>query len=234
MVNINGFEHEEILTSYFNDIQNIRVLSAKEEKELAFKIKKGDKNALNKLVYHNLRFVVMISKLYRERKVSFSDLISEGNMGLIKAAHKFDPNKNVKFITYAVWWIRNAMEEFAKQQEKIGNTVEANEINVNNNMDIEYRYEMINDDFETKINNIQSRKDTIELLMQCLHEREIQILTLFYGLNDGKEMTLDEVGKKMNLTNERVRQIKDCAISKLKCKALSYSDKDIEMFKSLR
>lgn len=231
---VNGFEYVEGLTSYFKEIQNIRKLTSEEEKELAKKIQKGDKESLNKLVYHNLKFVVKIAKNYRDRGIPFSDIISEGNLGLIRAASKFEPDKNVKFITYAVWWIKNAICEYIEETNKTFNTVEPEDYIINDNIDINYKYEMVNEDFETTINNIQSRKDTIDLLMKCLHEREVKILTLFYGLNDGKEMTLDEVGKKMNLTNERVRQIKDCAISKLKCKALNYSDKDIEMFKSLR
>ena len=100
--------------------------------------------------------------------------------------------------------------------------------------EIKYQFDLVNEDFENKINDIQSRKDTIDALLKCLHEREIKILTLFYGLGDGKEMTLDEVGKEMNLTNERVRQIKDGALTKLKCNVLTYSDDEIETFKSLR
>lgn len=233
MNKVNGFEYEDGLTSYFKEIQKIRTLSANEEKELAYKIRKGDKDALNKLVKHNLKFVVNIAKNYRDRGISFSEIISEGNMGLIHAASKFDPDKGFKFITYAVWWIKSAINDYIDENSK-NNTVEPEDNIVHNKMDINYSYDMVNEDFETEINNIQSRKGTIELLMKCLHEREIKILTLFYGLNDGKEMTLDEVGKTMNLTNERVRQIKDNAISKLKCNVLNYPDNDIELFKSLR
>lgn len=229
-----GYEHIEELDSYFKDIQNIRRLTSEEEKILAEKIKKGDKNALDKLVYHNLRFVVNIAKNYRDRGVPFSDIISEGNLGLIRAATKFDGNKNVKFISYAVWWIKNSINECIENYKRDKESVSYEDYVFNNCTELEYQYNLVNEDFENKINDIQSRKDTIDILLKCLHEREIKILTLFYGLGNGKEMTLDEVGKEMNLTNERVRQIKDVALTKLKCNALSYSDEEIETFKSLR
>lgn len=230
----NGFEYVEGLTSYFNEIQNIKKLTADEEKDLARKIQQGDKDALNKLVHHNLRFVVSIAKHYRDRGVSFSDLISEGNFGLIQAAKKFDPEKNVKFITYAVWWIKHAILEYIESSNYLINSVELQDNVILNETDVNYKTDTINEDFETAINNTQSRKDTIKLITKCLQDREIQVLTLFFGLNDGREMTLEEVGKTMNLTNERVRQIKDCALSKIKCNVLRYSSKDIELFKSLR
>lgn len=230
----NGFEYVEGLTSYFKEIQNIRKLTTNEEKALAKKIQHGDKDALNKLVRHNLRFVVSIAKHYRDRGVPFSDLISEGNFGLIQAASKFNPDKNVKFITYAVWWIKHAILEYIDNSIYLINSVEPQDNTMLNELDVDYKTDTINEDFETAINNIQSRKDTIKLITKCLQDREIQVLTLFFGLNDGREMTLEEVGKTMNLTNERVRQIKDCAISKIKCNVLNYSEKDIESFKLLR
>ena len=94
-----GYEHVQELSTYFNDIQNIRRLTRREEQILSEKIQKGDEQALNKLVYHNLRFVVNIAKNYRNSNVPFADIISEGNIGLIRAAHKFDSTKGVKFIS---------------------------------------------------------------------------------------------------------------------------------------
>lgn len=229
-----GYEHIEELDSYFNEIQNIRRLTSKEEKILSIKIQEGNKNALNKLVYHNLRFVVNIAKNYRDRGVPFADLISEGNLGLIRAASKFDGDKNVKFISYAVWWIKNSINECIETYNRNKESISYEDYVFDNHSKIKYQFDLVNEDFENKINDIQSRKDTIDALLKCLHEREIKILTLFYGLGDGKEMTLDEVGKEMNLTNERVRQIKDGALTKLKCNVLTYSDDEIETFKSLR
>ena len=229
-----GYEHIEELDSYFNEIQSIRRLTSEEEKELSKKIQKGDKNALNKLVYHNLRFVVNIAKNYRDRGVPFADIISEGNLGLIRAASKFDGEKNVKFISYAVWWIKNSINECIETYNRNKESIFYEDYVFNNHSEIKYQFDLVNEDFENKINDIQSRRDTIDILLKCLHEREIKILTLFYGLGNGKEMTLDEVGKEMNLTNERVRQIKDGALTKLKCNVLTYSDDEIETFRSLR
>ena len=229
-----GYEHIQELSTYFNDIQNIRRLTRREEHILSEKIQKGDEQALNKLVYHNLRFVVNIAKNYRNSNVPFADIISEGNLGLIRAAHKFDSTKGVKFISYAVWWIKNSINECIEKYNRDNETLSYDDYTINKCTDLDHKFEQINEDFEEKINNIQSRKDAIESLMKCLHEREIKILTLFFGLNGGKEMTLEEVGKEMCLTNERVRQIKDSALSKLKCEVLTYTDDEIDTFRLLR
>lgn len=229
-----GYEHVQELSTYFNDIQNIRQLTIREEQILSEKIQKGDEQALNKLVYHNLRFVVNIAKNYRNSNVPFADIISEGNLGLIRAAHKFDSTKGVKFISYAVWWIKNSINECIEKYNRDNETLSYDDYTINKCTDLDNKFEQINEDFEEKINNIQSRKDAIESLMKCLHEREIKILTLFFGLNGGREMTLEEVGKEMCLTNERVRQIKDSALSKLKCEVLTYTDDEIDTFRLLR
>lgn len=229
-----GYEHIQELSTYFNDIQNIRRLTRREEQILSEKIQKGDEQALNKLVYHNLRFVVHIAKNYRNNNVPFADIISEGNLGLIRAAHKFDSTKGVKFISYAVWWIKNSINECIEKYNRNNETLSYDDYTINKCTDLDNKFEQINEDFEEKINNIQSRKDAIESLMKCLHEREIKILTLFFGLNGGREMTLEEVGKEMCLTNERVRQIKDSALSKLKCEVLTYTDDEIDTFRLLR
>lgn len=229
-----GYEHVQELSTYFNDIQNIRRLTRREEQILSEKIQKGDEQALNKLVYHNLKFVVNIAKNYRNSNVPFADIISEGNLGLIRAAHKFDSSKGVKFISYAVWWIKNSINECIEKYNRDNETLSYDDYTIDKCTDLDNKFEQINEDFEEKINNIQSRKDAIESLMKCLHEREIKILTLFFGLNGGREMTLEEVGKEMCLTNERVRQIKDSALSKLKCEVLTYTDDEIDTFRLLR
>ena len=229
-----GYEHIQELSTYFNDIQNIRRLTRREEQILSEKIQKGDEQALNKLVYHNLRFVVNIAKNYRNSNIPFADIISEGNLGLIRAAHKFDSTKGVKFISYAVWWIKNSINECIEKYNRDNETLSYDDYTINKCTDLDHKFEQINEDFEEKINNIQSRKDAIESLMKCLYEREIKILTLFFGLNGGREMTLEEVGKEMCLTNERVRQIKDSALSKLKCEVLTYTDDEIDTFRLLR
>ena len=228
------FEKLDEIDSYFEDIKKYRPLSSREEKELAVKIRKGDKSALDKLVNANLKFVVNYAKQYRKSGVPFSDLISEGNIGLIKAAEKFDETKGVKFISYAVWWIRNSIQECINRY--LGNVEEVNaETYVFDNCkkaEYDYSSKMVNEEFEEELTNLQSREATISELMKTLKKREIRILSLYFGLYDGKEMTLDEIGQEMDLTKERVRQIKDKALVKLKVNALS-SD-EFDTFKELR
>ena len=228
------FEKLDEIDAYFEDIKKYRPLSSREEKELAVKIRKGDKSALDKLVNANLKFVVNYAKQYRKSGVPFSDLISEGNIGLIKAAEKFDETKGVKFISYAVWWIRNSIQECINRY--LGNIEEVNaETHVFDNCkkaEYDYSSKIVNEEFEEELTNLQSREATISELMKTLKKREIRILSLYFGLYDGKEMTLDEIGQEMDLTKERVRQIKDKALVKLKVNALS-SD-EFDTFKELR
>lgn len=228
------FEKLDEIDAYFEDIKKYRPLSSREEKELAVKIRKGDKAALDKLVNANLKFVVNYAKQYRKSGVPFSDLISEGNIGLIKAAEKFDETKGVKFISYAVWWIRNSIQECINRY--LGNVEEVNaETYVFDNCkkaEYDYSSKMVNEEFEEELTNLQSREATIAELMKTLKKREIRILSLYFGLYDGKEMTLDEIGQEMDLTKERVRQIKDKALVKLKVNALSSAEFDT--FKELR
>jgi RNA polymerase primary sigma factor len=228
------FEKLDEIDAYFEDIKQYRPLSSREEKELAKKIKKGDKAALDKLVKANLKFVINYAKQYRKSGVPFTDLISEGNIGLIKAAERFDETKGVKFISYAVWWIRNSIQECIERY--LGNDEEVNAetymFDKCNTSEYEYSSKLVNNEFEEELNNIQSREATIAELMKTLKEREIKILSLYFGLYNGKEMTLDEIGQEMDLTKERVRQIKDKALVKLKVNALS-SD-EFYTFKELR
>lgn len=229
------FEKLDEIDTYFNDIEKYHPLSGREEKQLAKKIRNGDKEALDKLVKANLKFVVSYAKQYRKSGVPFSDLLSEGNLGLIKAAQRFDETKGVKFISYAVWWIRMSIQECINRY--LGNDEEINCDNSYtfdncNNSDYETSSQIINNEFEEEFSDLQSREVTVSELMKTLKDREIKILSLYFGLYDGKEMTLDEIGQEMSLTKERVRQIKDKALVKLKVNALS-SD-EFYTFKELR
>ena len=228
------FEKFDEIDTYFEEIKKYRPLSAREEKELAKKIKKGDKEALDKLVKANLKFVVNYAKQYRKSGVPFTDLISEGNIGLIKAAQKFDETKGVKFISYAVWWIRNSIQECIERY--LGNLEEVNcdSYTFDNckSSDYEWSSQIVNNEFEEELSDLQSREVTVSELMKTLKKREAKILALYFGLFDGKEMTLDEIGQEMDLTKERVRQNKDKALVKLKVNALS-SD-EFYTFKELR
>lgn len=205
---------------YIEDIKNYKPLSSEEERRLALEIKKGNQKALDKLVTSNLKFVVNIAKKYKSSGVPFSDLISEGNIGLIRAAQKFDETKNVRFISYAVWWVKNSMQECIEAYNVKNETSSIQDYVITNCTTNDYESNQINEEFENELMNLQSRKDSINDLMKCLQKHEINILMDYFGLIDGKEKTLDEISKKMNLTNERVRQIKDKALIKLRSEAL--------------
>lgn len=225
-------ENERELELYFNDIKDSKPLTRQQEKELSERIKNGDEDSVMKLVNANLKFVVKIARNYKNSGVSMSDLVSEGNLGLVLAARKFDGSKNVKFITYAVWWIRNSIQECIQRcQSRESNTLEYVFENETDDL-YSSESENINDKFEADMSVIQDKRNCIEEMLGCLHEREVKILTLYYGLYDNKEFTLDEIGNEMNITTERVRQIKDKALVKLKVNALNSDEFDI--FKEMR
>ncbi len=232
---VKKYEYIEGLNQYFEDVKKYnKRLTQDEEIELAYKIQEGDKNALEKLIKHNLRFVINVAKKYRcNTDVSFADLISEGNIGLIKAAQKYDPSRNVRFSSYAVWWIKASINECI---ERYRGNIEynfADNYQIINITEKNTLCEDINEEFEQKMNNLQSRKTAIEDLSQCLEEREKKIIMLFFGLtNNGREMNLDEISKELSLTKERVRQIKDDALVKLKCEALCSNE--YQTYKDLR
>lgn len=229
------YEHVEELDKYFEDLKKYKKrLTREQECELAVKIKEGDKKALDELVKHNLRFVVTVAKNFREKtNVSFADLISEGNIGLIRAAQKFDPTMNNKFSSYAIWWVKASINDcIERYKDGIEYTVEDDQqlIGLSEN---DVVYDEVNDDFEKNMNDMQSRQSAIEDLVKCLEEREKKIIMMFFGLGENqKGMNLEEIGNVMSLTKERVRQIKDNALVKLKCTALCSPEYDT--YKELR
>ena len=232
---VKKYEHIEELDQYFEEVKKYKKrLTREEEIQLAYKIQDGDKDALDTLVKHNLRFVVSVAKKYRAKTdVSFADLISEGNIGLIKAAQKFDPTRKIKFSSYAVWWIKASINECIDKYKGNIECKFVDDYQYINLTDKDNLYNDVNEEFEKKMNNLQSRRSAIEDLIKCLEERERKIILLFFGLCDGgKEMNLEEISKEMCLTKERVRQIKDMALVKLKCEALC-SD-EYETYKELR
>ena len=244
------------------------MITVEEEVELAQRIRKGDQRALEKLTRANLRFVVSVAKQYQNQGLSLPDLINEGNLGLIKAAEKFDETRGFKFISYAVWWIRQSILQALAEQsrivrlplnqvgslnkinkafsrfeqeherrpspeelaetldlpaEKVADTlrVSGRHISVdapfvegedNSLLDV-----LVNDDSpvadETLIN--ESLSTEVERALATLTERERDIIRLFFGINC-QEMTLEEIGEKFGLTRERVRQIKEKAIRRLR------------------
>jgi RNA polymerase primary sigma factor len=194
-----------------------RGLSREKERELALNIQAGDNKALNELVEANLKYVVTIAKKFAWTGLPLYDLISEGNLGLIKAAKKFDPDRGTKFITCARPWITQAIQTYVQSSN-----IDKEMTNIDDYVfDEETSSEMINEDFEDEIHNIQSRSNAINELLSCLTKREYRVLEAYFGLNNAQEMTLDEIGEEMGLTQERVRQIKDESIEKLQFKAMS-------------
>lgn len=205
------------LTKYCSTLNKGKGLSREKEHELAEKIQQGDNKALNELVEANLKYVVTIAKKFAWTGIPLYDLISEGNLGLIRAAKKFDPDRGTKFITCARPWITQAIQLYVQNSNTDKELTNMEDYI----FDDETNDEMINTDFEDEVHNIQSRSNAIDELLSCLTKREYRVLQSYFGLNNCKEMTLDEIGKEMGLTQERVRQIKDESIEKLQFKAMS-------------
>jgi RNA polymerase primary sigma factor len=258
------------LDMYLQDIGRVELISAQEEVSLAIRIKNGDMAALDKLVKANLRFVVSVSKQYQNQGLSLPDLINEGNLGLIKAAQRFDETRGFKFISYAVWWIRQSILQALAEQSRIVrlplNKIGAiNKINktlskMEQDLEREPSYDEIShiidmlpkDIYETMRNNnrhlsmdapLSSNEDggnMYDLLrndvaqspdkeligeslqmeifrsLATLTEREADVIKLFFGLAGKHPHSLEEIGEKFDLTRERVRQIKEKAVRRLK------------------
>lgn len=256
------------LDKYLQEIGHEELISVEEEVELAQRIKKGDRKALEKLTRANLRFVVSVAKQYQNQGLSLPDLINEGNVGLIKAAEKFDETRGFKFISYAVWWIRQSILQAIAEQSRIvrlplNQVGSVNKINrVLNKFEQEHERRPSIDEIADKVdiphekieeamkvnsrhvsvdapfaegednslldvlpNNdspmadrklvLESLREEINRALQTLNERERNIIEAFFGINQ-QEMTLEEIGDRYGLTRERVRQIKEKAIRRLR------------------
>lgn len=263
------FAEDGSLGLYLRDIARHKALPAHEEAETAKRIRKGDQNAVEKLIKANLRFVVSVARNYQNQGMPLSDLINEGNLGLIRAAYRFDEKKNFKFISYAVWWIRQAIlqgladhsrivkvplnrvatihkvgKTRAKLEQKfrrlpndseVADELEINETDVTNTMKISNRHASLDapikdENAGTLIdvlhNNDQIDSDNsaekgsinkeIEKVLGILTERERKVVRMYFGIGEETSYTLEEIGKQSDITRERVRQIKDAALKKLK------------------
>ena len=219
--NKNVVEYDTNIEKYFNDISDYKPLSREEEYELWRKYKyENDIEARNKLVSGNLKFVANIAKNYQGRGLSYSDLISEGNIGLIKAMDNFDGDKGFKLISYSVWWIKQSINEAIEKRNsmdtedlplyKIKEGYEEDEDLMEEN-DIEEETDSVTeDDIKTKIGS----------LMNFLSNKERNIITQYYGLDGEKPKTLEEIGKELGISKERIRQIKQSSMNKLRSEAL--------------
>lgn len=256
------------LDKYLQEIGREELVSPEEEVELAQRIRKGDKAALDKLTRANLRFVVSVAKQYQNQGLSLPDLINEGNLGLIKAAEKFDETRGFKFISYAVWWIRQSILQALAEQsrivrlplnqvgslnkinkalgrfeqenerqpsnEELAEMIEVPKDKIADTLRVSGRHVSVDAPFvEGEDNSLldilpnddspmadrglvsESLSTEIERALQVLTPREREIIKSFFGIGS-QEMTLEEIGERLDLTRERVRQIKEKAIRKLK------------------
>lgn len=222
-------EFERSAQSYFSEIGNFSPLSKDEELSLWERYKKNnDISARDKIIKSNLKFVASVAKPYQGLGLSYSDLIAEGNMGLMKAIEKFDYEKGFRTISYSVWWIRQAILEALNER----NLLKGDELlfyyNKNQESDDDMsnpngtQTEMEDSDYINYLKN-NEMKSAVRVLMKSLNSRERKILTSYFGLGLEEEMTLEEIGKKLGLTKERVRQIKEKALKKLRAEALKIS-----------
>ncbi len=258
------------LEKYLQEIGKVELITPEEEVKLAKRIKQGDQFALDRLTRANLRFVVSVSKQYQNQGLSLPDLINEGNLGLIKAAQRFDETRGFKFISYAVWWIRQSILQSLAEQSRIVR-LPLNKVGLTNKVQkafstLEQEYErepsaeevaeflglelddvtssmnssirhlsvdtplsegedgslldvMVNHNSEKtdgELEHKQSLKTEIDRSLRILTERQKEVICYFFGIGVDHPMSLEDIGEKFNLTRERVRQIKDKAITKLR------------------
>jgi RNA polymerase primary sigma factor len=262
-------DEDRSLDLYLREIGETPLITADEEVELAKKIKLGDQDSLEKLTKANLRFVVSVAKQYQNQGLSLADLINEGNIGLIKAAKRFDETRGFKFISYAVWWIRQAILQALAEQSRIvrlplnrvgtlhkigkisssleqeyGREPSPDEIakelalsavevsdtlkisNTHLSLDAPFSIsednslmDVLEDEFQPAPDEAllnESLRLEIERALDTLSAREAEVINLYFGLSQEKALTLEEIGARFNLTRERVRQIKEKAIRRLR------------------
>ncbi len=260
---------KQSLESYFKEVGDVELLSPDEEIDLAKRIKQNDQKALKKLVSANLRFVVSVAKAYQNHGMSLEDLINEGNLGLMKAAYRFDETRGFKFISYAVWWIRQAIlqaiaektrmirlpmnrvgtltkigkvfSQLEQEFERAPTSEEIAEVLDIDSEEVAYTVKKaaqaismdspIHADGKNRLMDVlpnihdpepdsdvmdQSLREEVNYILDTLNERESRILKLYYGLDGEKAHTLEEVGIEFKLTRERIRQIKEKALLKLR------------------
>jgi RNA polymerase primary sigma factor len=266
---VRSLDDAESLDLYLDEISRIPLLAADEEKALARKAFKGDVAAQERLARHNVRFVVSVAKKFQNRGVPLMDLIGEGNLGLMTAARKFDPDRGVKFISYAVWWIRQAIQASIARQgrsvrvplnrtadlnrlartttllkERLGRMPTLEELVRATGLTPEavrslsaLHTEAVRLDHPTREGDsterierfaapedkatdaaamANSRTDDIEAALATLAPRDAKVLRLYFGLDDGRSRTLEEIGRMMGVTRERIRQLRDRALRQLR------------------
>lgn len=226
---VNDFERSS--QTYFKEISLYSPLSKDEEFSLWEQYRKNnDLAARDKLIKSNLKFVASVARSYQGLGLSYADLIAEGNYGLMKAMDKFDYKKGYKTISYSVWWIKQSILEALKERAGIDGDALPEDFEKQNGSDSEdYEYDNYTIEEEYVVNAFndnfkgEEMKKIIIMLIDCLTEREKNVISDYFGLNADEGMTLEEIGKNMGLTKERVRQIKEKALKKLRYEALNNS-----------
>jgi RNA polymerase primary sigma factor len=238
----------DTISKYFKDVNKSDLLTLEEETAIAVRIQNGDKEAINELVKANLKFVISVAKSYQGLGLPLSDLISEGNLGLIKAANRFDPSRGFKFISYAVHWIKQSIMQSLNDNSRmirlpaniINKISQSNRELLDGVGELEKEYptcvsinspigefngyelgDMIKDDsidtLDVLTHETEKLKKIVNKTLNCLDERERGIIECYFGLNTHCEpMTLEAIGDKYRLTKERIRQIKEKAIRRLR------------------
>ncbi|MCL4538444.1 MAG: sigma-70 family RNA polymerase sigma factor [Bacteroidetes bacterium] len=259
----------QTIDKYLQEIGKVDLLTPGEEIELAIKVRENDQRALEKLIKANLRFVVSVAKQYQNQGLSLGDLINEGNLGLIKAAKRFDPTRGFKFISYAVWWIRQSIlqalaeqsrivrlplnrvgalnkigkkfseleQEFEREPSpsEIAEQLDMSLYEVDKTLQISGRHLSVDQPFvqgeDNKLLDVmaddnqlppdytlmkESLRTEVERALKSLTDREAEVIRLYFGIEREHPLTLEEIGEKFNLTRERVRQIKEKAIRRLR------------------
>lgn len=215
---------DECVENYFKNLKQFKPLKKEEERKLieAYKLR-NDISARNKLIEHNLKYACQLANTYRNKGLSFSDLISEANNGLIDAIEKYDIKQDVKLISYSKWWIIQRMQAALERENKLPREtleIESSEESFYNDEMYDENSCLDYEDNDFDYNEIMNNNYLIERITSQISDREKDIVYRYYGINQNERYTLEEIGKEYKLTKERVRQIIDKAMTKMRSEAL--------------
>ena len=234
MANAQNLEIDAAVKQYFDSLSGFKTLTKEEEHELLREYRyHNDMNARNKLITSNLRYACKLANAYRDRGVSYSELISEANDGLLEAIDKFDIRQDVKLISYSKWWIMQKMQNAITKrnrmpQSEIPSDNEDQYDSDDNEPAVKTKADPFLDEFIIDDDNLEDERNVarfIESIMSILSGREADIINMYYGRGGYRENTLEDIGKKYNLTKERVRQIMETAFRKIRSESMIVDNK---------
>lgn len=234
MANAQNLEIDAAVKQYFDSLSGFKTLTKEEEHELLREYRyHNDMNARNKLITSNLRYACKLANAYRDRGVSYSELISEANDGLLEAIDKFDIRQDVKLISYSKWWIMQKMQNAITKrnrmpQSEIPSDNEDQYDSDDNEPAVKAKADPFLDEFIIDDDNLEDERNVarfIESIMSILSSREADIINMYYGRGGYRENTLEDIGKKYNLTKERVRQIMETAFRKIRSESMIVDNK---------